>query len=271
MINDVVEYGGSAFIALEVSNNQTPSVGIYWDLFISRGETGATGPTGASGTNGAGVASGGVVGQYLRKASSTDYDTNWATFSLVNSDISSTAQIVYSKLSLSGSITNDDISSAASAQIAWSKISKTGSSLADLTTRSASDLATGTLSDLRLSSNVPLKNSVNAFSAHNYFGTTTLASAAAITWTGSSAQVAQVTLDQSPTLTATDLANGAFYSLLVIQDGVGGRTILWDSNVFKFNGGTAPVLSIGAGAKDVFVFRSDGTLLLEVGRSLGVT
>lgn len=44
----------------------------------------------------------------------------------------------------------------AAAAIAWTKISKTGSSLADLTTRSAADLSSGTLSDSRLSSNVSL-------------------------------------------------------------------------------------------------------------------
>lgn len=38
--------------------------------------------------------------------------------------------------------------------LAWSKVIKTGSSLADLITRSAGDLSSGTLSDARLSSNV---------------------------------------------------------------------------------------------------------------------
>lgn len=51
-------------------------------------------------------------------------------------------------------ITNTEI--AAAAAIAWTKLSKTGSSLADLTTRSAADLSSGTLLDARLSSNVSL-------------------------------------------------------------------------------------------------------------------
>lgn len=42
------------------------------------------------------------------------------------------------------------------ANIPWSVVSKSASSLADLTTRSASDLSSGTLSDSRLSSNVTL-------------------------------------------------------------------------------------------------------------------
>lgn len=45
-------------------------------------------------------------------------------------------------------ITNTEISAAAA--IVWTKISKSGSSLADLATRSASDLSSGTLADARL-------------------------------------------------------------------------------------------------------------------------
>lgn len=49
--------------------------------------------------------------------------------------------------------------------IAWNQVSKVGSSLADLATRSASDLNSGTLDDARLSSNVALKNINNNFTA----------------------------------------------------------------------------------------------------------
>jgi hypothetical protein len=58
-------------------------------------------------------------------------------------------------------ITNTEIS--ASAAIDWTKINKSGSSLGDLTTRSAADLSSGTLADGRLSSNVPLKNTANDY------------------------------------------------------------------------------------------------------------
>ncbi len=49
--------------------------------------------------------------------------------------------------------------------ISWDKIDKSGSSLEDLEVRSASALNSGTLSDARLSSNVPLKDAENAFTA----------------------------------------------------------------------------------------------------------
>lgn len=70
---------------------------------------------------------------------------------------------------LSG-ITNTEISGTAA--IDWTKINKAGSSLADLATRSATDLSTGTLADARLSANVPLLNAANIFTntSGNTFG-----------------------------------------------------------------------------------------------------
>ena len=89
------------------------------------------------------------------------------TGSIVNTDISNTAAIAYSKLALTGSVINTDISGTAA--IDWSKISKTGSSLADLITRSAADLTTGTLADARLSSNVALLDTAQTFTANKTF------------------------------------------------------------------------------------------------------
>lgn len=45
------------------------------------GAAGAPGATGATGATGPGVAAGGSTGQYLKKASGTDYDTTWDTVS----------------------------------------------------------------------------------------------------------------------------------------------------------------------------------------------
>jgi hypothetical protein len=41
------------------------------------GSTGPTGPTGDTGATGEGLPTGGSTGQYLRKASGTNYDTEW--------------------------------------------------------------------------------------------------------------------------------------------------------------------------------------------------
>ena len=108
------------------------------------------------------------------------------------------------------------------------------------------------------------------FSAQQYFGASTLTDGATISWAVGAAQVATVTIAGNRTFGApTGLLSGAFYSLNVIQDATGSRTITWNS-VFKWTGGTAPTLSTAASAKDFFVFRSDGTNLYEQGRSLGV-
>ena len=98
----------------------------------------------------------------------------------------------------------------------------------------------------------------------------TLTDGATLNWDTSLGQVAQVTLGGNRTFAApTNLVNGGFYSLLIIQDGTGSRTISWNA-VFDFAGGTAPTLSTAAGSKDLITWRSDGTNMLEVGRSLGV-
>ncbi|MCA1812931.1 MAG: hypothetical protein LC624_03140 [Halobacteriales archaeon] len=66
-----------------------------------------------------------------------------------------------------GTITDADISGTAG--VAWSKVSKSGSSLADLATRSAADLTSGTLDDVRLSGNVPRIAGGNAWSGTQTF------------------------------------------------------------------------------------------------------
>ena len=98
---------------------------------------------------------------------------------------------------------------------------------------------------------------------------TALTDAATVAW-DSTNQVATFTfVSSNRTMGApTNLKNGAFYALAVIQN-AGSNTLTWNS-VFKWAAGTAPTLSTAAAAKDYFVFRSDGTNLYEQGRSLGV-
>jgi hypothetical protein len=97
-----------------------------------------------------------------------------------------------------------------------------------------------------------------------------LTDATTIAWDTQNGQVATFTfVSSNRTVGApTNLVSGGFYALAVIQN-AGSNTLTWNS-VFKWNGGVAPILSTGAGAKDYFVFRSDGTNLYEQGRSLGV-
>ena len=98
----------------------------------------------------------------------------------------------------------------------------------------------------------------------------TLTDAATIAWDTSTGQVATFTfVSSNRTMGApTNLVNGGFYALAVIQN-AGSNTLTWNS-IFKWTGGTAPTLSTAAGAKDYFVFRSDGTNLYQQGISQAV-
>ena len=66
------------------------------------------------------------------------------------------------------------------------------------------------------------------------------------------------------------MVDGSFYSLIIIQDGTGGWTASWNT-VFKWAAATAPTLTTTAAAKDIFVWRSDGANMYEVGRQLNVS
>jgi hypothetical protein len=109
------------------------------------------------------------------------------------------------------------------------------------------------------------------WTAQQNFNNTALTFDATQDWALTANQVATLTLDDNTTFDApTQMVDGAFYSLIIIQDGTGSRTASWNA-VFKWPGGTAPTLTTTASAKDVFVWRSDGTNMYEVGRQLNVS
>jgi hypothetical protein len=109
------------------------------------------------------------------------------------------------------------------------------------------------------------------WTAQQNFNNTALTFDATQDWALTANQVATLTLTNNTTFDApTQMVDGAFYSLIIIQDGTGSRTASWNA-VFKWAGGTAPTLTTTASAKDVFVWRSDGTNMYEVGRQLNVS
>jgi len=114
-------------------------------------------------------------------------------------------------------------------------------------------------------------SSANEWTAQQNFNNTALTFDATQDWALTANQVATLTLTANTTFDApTQMVDGAFYSLIIIQDGTGGRTASWNT-VFKWAGGTAPTLTTTASAKDIFVWRSDGTNMYEVGRQLNVS
>jgi hypothetical protein len=100
-----------------------------------------------------------------------------------------------------------------------------------------------------------------------------LTDGATITWDVIDSPVAKVTLAGNRTLSApsgTTPIAGQFVSLLIIQDGTGGRTITWNA-VYEFAADTAPTLTATASLGDLFTFRYNGAKWLEVGRNLALT
>ena len=101
----------------------------------------------------------------------------------------------------------------------------------------------------------------------------TLTDGATITWNVINSPVAKVTLAGNRTLSApsgTTPIAGQFVSLLIIQDGTGGRTITWNA-AYEFAADTAPTLTATANLGDLFTFRYNGTKWLEIGRNLALT
>lgn len=85
----------------------------------------------------------------------------------------------------------------------------------------------------------------------------TLTDGATITWDTALGNLAKVTLGGNRTMAAPTNAGDSNYVLHVIQGG-GGNTLAWNA-VFKWPLGVIPVLSTGAGARDVFSFTKDGS------------
>lgn len=110
-----------------------------------------------------------------------------------------------------------------------------------------------------------------SFTGTGYSPDINLTDATTVAWDTSLGQVATFTfVSSNRTMGApTNLANGGFYALEVIQN-AGSNTLTWNS-VFKWPSAVAPTLSTGAGARDLFIFRSDGTNMYLQGQSLGVS
>jgi hypothetical protein len=123
--------------------------------------------------------------------------------------------------------------------LAWSAVNKTGSSLADLTTRSAADLSSGTLLDARLSTNVPLLNGTATYNTFSGIRVGTIADSTGVS-----------TLTFTPALvTLTENSNeilGIDTNALRLGAGVGSISLGSTVNPASITGNTNDY-SIGAG------------------------
>lgn len=94
-----------------------------------------------------------------------------------------------------------------------------------------------------------------------------LSDGATVSWDMATGFDFSLTLGGNRTMAApTNVKVGQKGRLRVIQDGTGGRTLTWNAN-FDFAGGTAPVLTTTASAKDVLYYDaiSATSILITVG------
>lgn len=87
---------------------------------------------------------------------------------------------------------------------------------------------------------------------------TLAASGAAATVPDIPVTITRLTLTANCTLTFPAAAPGKSFTLVLVQDSTGSRTVTWPATV-KWPGGTAPTLSTGAGKVDYLSFVCSAT------------
>ena len=135
-----------------------------------------------------------------------------------------------------------------------------------ISTQQASDISTNnakvTFPEAPTDNRSYVRNGANWVKLNTDF--TALTDGANISWNANdnSGKInATVTLAGSRILdNPTNLNNGTSYNLIVKQDATGTRLLTFGT-LFKWAGGTAPTLSTGANAIDIFTFIYDGTNL----------
>lgn len=143
----------------------------------------------------------------------------------------------------------------ASSTLAWSQITDfTGSNLTSILTRLHKDLQ-----GLQGGTTNEYYHLTNAEYTLVHAGVSTLTDAATIAVDASLANNFRVVLGGNRTLGApSNPTSGQVINIRIVQDGTGSRTLAYNS-VYKFPGGSAPVLTTTAGAKDFMSCQYDAT------------
>ncbi|NTW31033.1 MAG: LamG domain-containing protein [Bacteroidetes bacterium] len=107
----------------------------------------------------------------------------------------------------------------------------------------------------------------NVGTGYSADGTFTTVTPATVNWNNSNVQ--EITLDANRSFSFTNGKSGGLYTLIIKQDGTGGWTVTWSSNI-KWAGGITPILSTTANAVDLIRFVFDGTNFLGNGITLDI-
>ncbi len=99
--------------------------------------------------------------------------------------------------------------------------------------------------------------------------TQTLTDGATITYSATAGVSARVTLGGNRTLSITNMNNGMYLTLLVVQDATGGRTLTLPAGTRVINGGAGAVtLSSAANAQDILTFfEINNVIYCNIGRN----
>ncbi|NBU69992.1 MAG: hypothetical protein EBS53_00860 [Bacteroidetes bacterium] len=261
------ETGSGALVFATSPSLTTPTIG--------SGGANFSGTTGTTNLRASAAASGvitlpAVTGTVITSADTgTVTGTMIADGTIVDGDINASAAISHSKLAsitagrvLLGNATNVPTATALSGDVTVNSSGATTVSSGAITTAKIANSAVDS-SKVNTTSVAVLGTAQGYTRTHN-FNATSLNDTANISWSLPENQVASVILQGNRTLdNPTGQVNGAVYILMVIQDGVGGKTLSFSSS-YRFPNNEAPVLSTGANKRDIFTFVSDGTYMYGV-------
>ena len=104
----------------------------------------------------------------------------------------------------------------------------------------------------------------NVFTKHQGFPPATLTDQATIAWDGETQQNAKVTRGASRTMgTPTNLVAGTYYTLEIIQDATGGRTLDLTASIFKPANGATMLIGTTANQSSLLTCYYNGSKLLS--------
>ena len=215
VLNDAVSSGGSSYICILAHTNQVPPNATYWNVIASKGDTGATGATGAQGPAGS-----------VSTIVATDITDSTATGRSV--------------------LTGNAAAGRTALGLGTAAVAATGDFAAASHAHAGSDITSGTVDAARLP--VATASEFRSGASARVLGVTETAAAGAYVGLTDAATIAvdmstgvnfSVTLGGNRTLGApTNTTEGRTGSILIYQDGTGGRTLAFNA-VYKFVGGTA--------------------------------